>query len=47
MWHLITQVNDGIIAAQITVFGPMMGKFRRFIPFIIYALRCPIVSSTS
>ena len=45
VWHLITQVNDGILAAYITVFDPRRGKRRRFIPFLGYYLVYPIISS--
>ena len=38
MWHLITQVNGGNIAAYITVFEPRRGTRRSFITFMVYVL---------
>ena len=38
MWRLSTQVNGGILAAKINVFDLRMGKRRKFIPFLVYAL---------
>ena len=43
--HLITQVNDGILTAYITVFDSRRGKFRRFIPFLVYNLVYPRIDS--
>ena len=45
MWHLSTQVNDGDIAAYITVFDLRRVNIRRFIPFLVYALVYPIIYS--
>ena len=45
IWHLSTQVNDGNIAAYITVFDPRRGKCRRFNPFLVYALVYPSIPS--
>ena len=45
MWHLITQVNNGDLADQITVFYPRRGKCRRFITFLVYAMVYPSISS--
>ena len=33
VWHLSTQVNNGFLAVQITVFDPRRGNRRCFIPF--------------
>ena len=38
MWHLNTQVKDGILAVYINVFEPRMGKRRRFINFMVYPM---------
>ena len=38
MWHLSTKVNNGLLAAYITVFDPRRGKRRCFIPCLVYAL---------
>ena len=38
VWHLSTQMNDGNLAAYITVFDPRSGKHRPFIQFLVYAL---------
>ena len=43
-WHLITQVNYGYLASQITVFDPSRDNCRRFIPFLVYALVYPSIS---
>ena len=45
LWHLSTQVNDGLIAAYITAFDPREGNCRRFIPFLVYALVYMIISN--
>ena len=45
VWRLSTQVNDGIIAAYITVSEPRRVNHRPFIPFLVYALVCPSISS--
>ena len=45
MCHLSTQVNDGILAAYITVFESRRGKRRRFIPFLVYDLIYPSIAS--
>ena len=45
VWHLITQVNGGIIAAYITVFDPRKVKRRRLIPFMVYDLVYPSIAS--
>ena len=45
VWHISTQVNDGILAAYITLFYPRKGKRRRFIPFLIYDLLYPVIAS--
>ena len=45
VWHLSTQMKNGDLDAYITVFGPRRGKRRRFIPFLVYALVYPIISS--
>ena len=45
VWHLITQVNDGDLAAYITDFYPRRGKRRRFITFLVYALVYPSIAS--
>ena len=36
VWNLITQVNDGLLAAYIAVFDPSMGKCMRCVPFMVY-----------
>ena len=41
MWHLIKQVNDGLLDAYINFFEPRRVKHRRFIPFLVYALFYP------
>ena len=38
MWHLSTQVNNGLLASYMTDFYPRRGKHRRFITFLVYAL---------
>ena len=38
MWHISTKVNDGLLAAYITVFVLRKGKRRWFITFLVYAL---------
>ena len=45
VWHLISQVNHSDLAAYITVFDPRRDKRRRSIPFMIYALFYPSISS--
>ena len=45
MWHLSTQVNNGLLAVHITVFESGRGKRRRFIPFMVYALVYPSIDS--
>ena len=44
VWHLITQVNDVILAVYITFFDPRKDERRRFIPFLFYALVYPIIA---
>ena len=36
-------MNDGILAAYITVFDPRRDNRRRFIPCLVYALVYPII----
>ena len=38
MWHLITQVNNGILVSYITIFDVSRGNCMRFIPLLVYAL---------
>ena len=38
VWHLISQVNDCVIAAYINVFDPRNFKHRHFIPVLVYHL---------
>ena len=38
-------MNDGDLAAYITVFDPIWGKHRRFIPFLVYDLVYLIIAS--
>ena len=45
VWHLSTKLNNGIIAAWISVSDLKRGKHKRFIPFLIYALLYPSISS--
>ena len=45
MWNLITQMNDGDIAAYITVFDPRRFKCTRFITFLVYGLVYPSIAS--
>ena len=45
VWHLNTQGNDVLLAAYINVFDPRRGKRRCFIPFLVYALVYPSISS--
>ena len=45
VWHLITQVKNSDIATYITVFDSRRDKRRLFIPFQVYALVYPIISS--
>ena len=45
MWHLSTQVNNGLLAIYITVFDPRRGKLRFFTSFLVYALVYTINSS--
>ena len=41
LWHLSTQVKDGLLPAQITVFDPRRYKRRCFIPCLVYSLVYP------
>ena len=45
MWHLSTQVKNSDLAAYITDFDAMRDNFRRFIPFLVYALVYPSIAS--
>ena len=45
VWHLSTQVNTGLLASQITVFGWRRDKRRCFIPCLVYALVYSIITS--
>ena len=45
MWHLSTQVNNGLLAVYITVFDLRRGNLRFFIPFLIYDLVYPSIAS--
>ena len=45
MWHLSTKVNVVDLATYISVFDSSMGKRRRFIPFLVYALVYPSIAS--
>ena len=45
LWHLSTQVNNSYISSQINFFDLSRGKRRRFIPFLVYALVYPSISS--
>ena len=45
VWHLSTQVNNGLLAACITVFDPRRDKRRCFISCLFYALIYPRISS--
>ena len=45
VWHLSTQVDDGDLAAYITVFDLRRDKCKCLIPFLVYALVYPIISS--
>ena len=45
VFHLITQMNNGIIAAYITVFDLRRGNRRRFIPFLVYDMVYPSIAS--
>ena len=38
VWNPSTQVNGDILAAYITVFDPIRGKHRLFIPFLVFVL---------
>ena len=38
MWHLSTQVNDGILSTYMNVSDPSRGKRRCFSTFLVYAL---------
>ena len=38
VWHLSTQVNNGLLADYITIFDPSRDKCRCFIPFLVYDL---------
>ena len=45
VWHLSTNVNNGLLAAYITVFYPRRDKHRCFIPCLVYALIYPSIAS--
>ena len=45
LWHLSTQVINGVLAAQITVFEPSRDTRRCFLPCLVYALVCPSIAS--
>ena len=45
VWHLSTQVNDGIHSAYINVVDLRRGKRRRFITFLVYTLVYPSIDS--
>ena len=45
VWRLITQVNDGYLAAYIIAFDPSRVNCWRFIPFLAYALVYPSIAS--
>ena len=45
VWYLSTQVKNSDLVAYITVFDPRRDKRRRFIPFLVYYLVYPIISS--
>ena len=45
VWHISTQVNNGLLAVYITVFDPRRCKRRRSIPFLVYAPVYPSISS--
>ena len=45
MWHLRTQVDNDILAVYTTFFDPSRDERRCFIPFLVYALVYPIISS--
>ena len=45
VWHLSTQLNYSNLDAYITVFDPRRGKFRHFIPFLVYDLFYPSIGS--
>ena len=45
VWHLNTQVNNSLLAAHITVFGPRSKNSRCFIPCLVYALVYPSIAS--
>ena len=45
VWHISTQVNDGDLASQITIFYPIRGKRRRFINFLLNTLVYPGIFS--
>ena len=44
-WHLSTQVNNGIVAAYITVFDPRSTQCRCFILCLVYSLVYPSIYS--
>ena len=45
MWHLSTQVNNGLLAAYMNVFDPRRGNRRCFIPFLLYDMVYPSIAS--
>ena len=45
VWNLSTQVNNGFLAAYITVSDPSRYKRRCFLPFMVYALVYTIIYS--
>ena len=45
VWNLRTQVNNGLLDAQITVFDPRSDKHSSFFPCLVYALVYPSISS--
>ena len=45
VWYIITQGNDSDLAFYINVFDLIRVKRRRFIPFMVYALVYPSISS--
>ena len=45
MCHLSTQINNRDLDAYIYVFDPGRDKPRRFIPFLVYSLVYPSISS--
>ena len=45
VWHLSTQVNNGLLSTYINVFKPRRDKRRCFIPCLVYALVYLSISS--